>query len=430
MFAPGGNTGLSSTTNYRVVLPFYIYAAFAFLIATLILVFHTGDIARHYFHPYTLAVTHILALGWGTMIILGAAHQLVPVFIEGRLYSNTLAYASFIFAALGIPLLAYGFYTFNLGETARTGGELIICAIICFLVNITISLIKSKSENVHAVYVFTSILWLLITASVGLILLYNFQYNFLPDNSIDYLSLHAHMGIAGWFLLLVIGVSSRLIPMFLISKYSNTRLLWWIFICINAALLSFILIFLYVSEKSFYILPLLLISAGILLYAKYCYNAYKVRIRKKVDEQMRISLLAILMMALPILFLVVIVVLLLLAKSENISLVIAYGFVLFFGWITAIILGMTFKTLPFIVWNKVYHHIAGKRKTPSPKDLFSDVIFKWMAISFIAGFLLFVIALLLYISFLLKLATVLLLITSFLYTWNVLKLITHKPAKI
>jgi hypothetical protein len=38
-------------------------------------------------------------LGWGTMMILGASHQLVPVMIEGKLYSNTLAYLSFAFAA-------------------------------------------------------------------------------------------------------------------------------------------------------------------------------------------------------------------------------------------------------------------------------------------------------------------------------------------
>jgi hypothetical protein len=63
---------------------------------------------------------------------------------------------------------------------------------------------------------------------------------------------------------------------------------------------------------------------------------------------------------------------------------IAYGFIIFFGWITAIILGMTFKTLPFIVWNKVYHQQAGKGKTPNPKDLFSATDFSngWRGIYF------------------------------------------------
>src|SRR5690242_20063 len=146
----GSNNGISTTTSYKVVLPFYVYAALAFLIATVFLVLNTGDIIKHYFHPYTLAITHMMTLGWGTMIILGASHQLVPVFIEGRLFSNKLAYASFILAAIGIPLLVYGFYSFNMGWPARWGGELVIAAIISYLINIMMSMVKSKTESVHA----------------------------------------------------------------------------------------------------------------------------------------------------------------------------------------------------------------------------------------------------------------------------------------
>lgn len=424
----GSNNGISTTTSYKVVLPFYVYAALAFLIATVFLVLNTGDIIKHYFHPYTLAITHMMTLGWGTMIILGASHQLVPVFIEGRLFSNKLAYASFILAAIGIPLLVYGFYSFNMGWPARWGGELVIAAIISYLINIMMSMVKSKTESVHAVFVFTAVLWLLITASVGLLLIYNFQYHFLPDDSIDYLPVHAHLGIAGWFLLLIIGVGSRLIPMFLISKYNNVKLLWWVYGFINGGLVVFIFIFLHKSNRQFYLAPLLLIALGIFLFGRFCYRAYKERIRKKVDEPVKMSLLSVVMMILPIVFIFFIILLLMLTASENIRLIIAYGFVLFFGWITAIILGMTFKTLPFIVWNKVYHHLAGKQKTPNPKDLFNASVFKWMSLSFIAGFTLFVCAVLLKISFMLKPAAALLLITAFLYNWNLLKLVFHKPA--
>ena len=110
MFASSGNTQSVKTTTWKVVLPFYLYASVAFLAATVILLCSANDISSHYFHPHSLAVTHIMALGWGTMIILGASHQLVPVLIEGRLYSNKLALASFILAGIGIPLLSYGFY--------------------------------------------------------------------------------------------------------------------------------------------------------------------------------------------------------------------------------------------------------------------------------------------------------------------------------
>ncbi len=109
-----GNTGLTSTTSYKIVLPFYIYAAIGFLVACILLVFSINGFTSNYFQPHTLAITHTMALGWGTMIILGASHQLVPVMIENKLYSNTLAWCSFIFAATGIPLLIYCYLSFML----------------------------------------------------------------------------------------------------------------------------------------------------------------------------------------------------------------------------------------------------------------------------------------------------------------------------
>lgn len=97
-------------TTHKIVLPFYIYASIAFLASTVLLVFSSSAFSQHYFHPPILAITHAMALGWGTMIILGASHQLVPVLIEAKLFSNGLAYLSFILASLGIPLLVYAFY--------------------------------------------------------------------------------------------------------------------------------------------------------------------------------------------------------------------------------------------------------------------------------------------------------------------------------
>lgn len=250
MFSTTGNTEATKTTSWKVVLPFYGYAAIAFLIATILLLFSASDITSHYFLPHTLAIIHIMALGWGTMMILGASHQLVPVLIEGKLYSNKLAYASFTFAAIGIPLLVNGFYVFNMGLHTQCGGILIILSVIAYLINLAASMVKSKQENVHAFFIFTAALWLLATAIVGLLLLYNFTEPLLPKGSLNYLPVHAHIGIVGWFLLLVMGVGSRLIPMFLISKYNNTRQLWWIYGLINGGLcLSFISFYIPIANR-------------------------------------------------------------------------------------------------------------------------------------------------------------------------------------
>lgn len=429
MFPGTTNTGLAKSTSYKVVLPFYLYAGISFLAATLLLMFSTPAFLRLYFHPHTLAITHVMALGWGTMMILGASHQLVPVLIEGKLYSNALAYLSFVFAGVGIPLLVIGFYKFDFGCPAQSGAILVNVAILFYLINTGLSMAKSKHENVHAVFVFTATLWLIITTIVGLFLIYNFTYNILSSDSLSYLPLHAHLGIVGWFLLLVIGVGSRLIPLFLISKYNNNKLLWWIYALINFALISFIIFFLYFKFTWLYFLPLVAIAVAVFMFGYYCYHAYYERIRRKVDYQVRISLLSVLMMLLPLFFLLIIILWLLISAS-NYSVILTYGFCIFFGWITAIIFGMTFKTLPFIVWNKVYHDKAGLGKTPNPKELFSDKIFVGMVIFYLTGFVLFATGILISSLIVLKIASILLLITAILYNGNVWKASTHKQKKL
>src|ERR1035437_4713575 len=107
IFKAGSNS--QTTTSYKVVLPFYGYAAISFVVLCLLLFFSAGSFSGHYFQPDILALTHIATLGWGTMIILGAGHQLIPVLIESKLYSNMLAYLTFIFVGSGIPLLVYAF---------------------------------------------------------------------------------------------------------------------------------------------------------------------------------------------------------------------------------------------------------------------------------------------------------------------------------
>jgi hypothetical protein len=367
-----------------------------------------------------------MALGWGTMIILGASHQLVPVIVEGKLYSNVLAHISFILAAVGIPLLAYSFYIFNMGELAKCGGVLVLLSIFAYIINLTVSVLKGKSENVHAIFVLTAAGWLLFTASLGLTLVYNFTSPLLSQDSVHYLPLHAHAGIIGWFLLLVIGVASRLIPMFLISKYNNVKLLWRIYFLINAALILYIILFYFSGNASFTLLPALMLLAAIVLFIFFCYKATQQRLRKQIDEPVKTSLLSVIIMIVPVLLLAVIILLLSFISKQNIQLVLSYGFLIFFGWLTAMILGMTFKTLPFIVWNKIYHHTSSAGKTPNPKDLFAHEYFKMMIYSYLAGLVFFIAGIFSSLIILLKCGAVLLIITAFLYNLNVIKIVLHK----
>lgn len=428
MLQSTSNQGVQQTTTYKVVLPFYVYASVSFLIGCAMLLLHTDIFSQHHFHPHTLALTHIMALGWGTMMILGASHQLLPVLIEGKLYSDVLAYLTFIFTAIGIPFLIAGFYVFDVGWTLQLGAVMVNLGILFYVINVFRSTRNSIKANIHTWFMVTASIWLFSATFFGMLLVFNFTLSLLPENSLAYLSIHAHMGIVGWFLMLVMGVGSRLIPMFLISKYVNDKILWVIYFLVNISLINLIVIKLIGLSSGFYHIPILTAFLSIVMFGNYCRNAHKVRIRKSLDEQMKVSLISVVQMVVP---LVVLIIAILLLPFENFSDIgLLYGFCVFFGWITAIILGMTFKTLPFIVWNKAYQKSGFKGKLPAPKDLFSEKVFNRMTIFYIAGFSLLVIGIILSYQILIKSGAVAMLIAAILYVYNTTQILLHKPQKL
>ena len=103
-----------------------------------------------------------------------------------------------------------------------------------------------------------------------------------------------------------------------------------------------------------------------------------------------------------------------------------YGELLFMGWITALILGQTFKTLPFIVWVKHYDQLTGKFKTPMPADLFANSLLKAQTVTFLIFCVTFMPGCYLMNPLLLYLGISALITTTMLYLSNILIVLFHK----
>ena len=210
---------------YKIVSTHYLIAGLFFLVLAGMFLFSLEALSGHYFQPKILAMTHTAALGWGSMIIFGALYQLLPVILETKLYSIKLAWASITFFVPGIILLVYCFWIFDPGRYMQIAGVLVFIAIILFNLNVFFTVMHKKQESIFQEFIITASLWLTLTALLGLLMVFNFQYSFLQKDHLHFLRLHAHMGIAGWFLMLIIGVSAKLLPMFLISGYEKKHLL-------------------------------------------------------------------------------------------------------------------------------------------------------------------------------------------------------------
>src|SRR5690606_1616729 len=103
-------------------------------------------------------------------------------------------------------------------------------------------------------------------------------------------------------------------------------------------------------------IPIILGLIAILLFGRHCQKAYKARIRRSIDQQVKTSLISVVQMLLP--FVALILALTFLPQGQFPRIALIYGFCIFFGCITSIIFGKTLTTMPFIIWNKVCRNKA------------------------------------------------------------------------
>lgn len=402
------------------ILPFYATGAVAFVILCVVMLLTPQSFTQHYFTPHMLTIVHIAALGWGTMIIFGAAHQLLPVICEQDLYSEKMASLVWYTLATGIILLTSTFWNLSVGWLMITGGSLIVFSVILYVINVWKTSRICKKYSVQKLFITSSALWLLFTVTVGLLLAINLAFPFFDVSHLEILKLHAHAGIAGWFLQLITGVSTKLVPMFLLGKSDKNHLLLNAFIFQNAGLILFLTdgYFIEITTRSLVYAGLVLI--GIIFWLMYLRDAYKNRLRKRVELLMKHSFLSFLSLVISVLLIPVVY------FSNGYRWTMLYGNLLFMGWITNIILGKTFKTLPFIIWNGHYKHLSGKVKVPLPKHLYSEKLTVWQFRTFIAAFLVFALGLVTQELLIIKAGLVLWLAVALIYCTNVFKLLLHK----
>ncbi len=411
---------------YKIVVTHYIVAAFCFLILSVMMLFSVKAFTGHYFHPQLLAITHMAALGWGTMIILGASYQLIPVVLETDLYSEKLAWLSFGLFLPGLLALVYSFWVFVPGIHMQCGAVLLLLAVILFTVNVYLTAKKKKQQTIQEDFIFSACLCLCFTVALGTALVFNFTVPIFPQDQLHFLKLHAHLGLIGWFLLMLIGVSSKLVPMFLVSSYQKTGLLTASYYLIVIPLLFF-LVDSYLFGLSFRTYLIFTLGAiGISCYFMFILKCLRSRLRKHIDLPMLNSFLSFILLKIAILTVPFIIYFHLKNNPVTIRFSMVYGEFMLMGWITALILGQTFKTLPFIVWVKHYEHLTGKFKTPMPADLFADNLLKAQTISFIIFCVTFMPGCYFMAIPLIYIGIAALMVTAMLYLSNVFIVLFHK----
>lgn len=418
------NLDIGKAPKNAAVLPFYGTAAFFFVLLTVTLFCSADKLTGSFFNFHLLSIVHMAVLGWGTMLIFGAGYQLLPVICEKDLFSEKLAFYSYLFLTAGIILLSGAFWRaakVSFPLFGLIGGFFIFIAAILFFINVAKTTRICKNYSVQKSFVLSAAFWLLSTTFVGLLLATNLRYPFFSKNHLEILKLHAHAGLAGWFLQLIIGISSKLVPMFLLGRSSKTRLLKITHFLVNAGLISLLVDGYFFGIHDRALVYFGLVCAGIIFWLLYLRDVYRNRIKRPLDPTMQFTGLSFIHL---VFALGCIPLLILLADSARWSMI--YGVLAILGWITAIALGMTFKTLPFIVWNGHYKKLNGKGKIPMPRHLYKEKLLRYQWLLYIAAIYLLLIGLLLGQLLLIQAALALWILTGLAYSINVLIILMHK----
>jgi hypothetical protein len=201
---------------------------------------------------------------------------------------------------------------------------------------------------------------------VGLKALAGFMGRF---DAISTMHAHAHLGGVGFFLMLIVGVSYKLVPMFTLSEVQSERRACWSLRLLNVGLAgAFFTILLRSPLKPVFALVLI---AGLAVYGWEMRAILRARKRRVLDWGLKYFLTAISLLGLQAILAVVLVwpelpLTAVTGQLENL-----YGFLALIGIVTFAILGMLYKIIPFLVWYARYSRDIGRQKVPALADLYS-----------------------------------------------------------
>ncbi|MCF6283104.1 MAG: hypothetical protein L3J28_13040 [Candidatus Polarisedimenticolaceae bacterium] len=211
-----GQASLSLDQAPPISVPFrfFLTAPLFLFCAGLLLLVYGSDALVSRWSPITLALTHLITLGFLTSVMCGAVMQILPVLagsaVPASLWVSRIVHL--LLTAGVISLVSAFLFSFS-----PWMGLAMFClggALFVFVVSVAIALWRVKIPNETVIGMSVAIASLAITAVLGLFLAASFIW------PIGYGYIHtltdSHMGwgIMGWVGLLVMGVAYQVVPMF------------------------------------------------------------------------------------------------------------------------------------------------------------------------------------------------------------------------
>ncbi len=339
------NQGLSLNQAPPISVPFRFFLTaplFGILIGIMFFLYPI-DIVSNRFSPVTIGIVHLFTLGMLAMIVFGAMQQMMPV-LSGALVPKPRVFAFIVHTGLTLGTLFFsGSFIFDLPYLLEAGVSLLALSFLVFFL-FTIKLlykVKFLTSTVNTMKLFSIMGFL--TAIFGLIIAFNHIGSNIPENHYFFVNTHIVLGVFGFAVLLIMGISFQVIPMFYVAKDFPKFVQNKIPLFIAALIASFSLFFFF--ELDVYILKLVL-AIFLMIFSFYALNSLNNRRRPVFDVTLwywKLSLYFFIFTMLNWLFV-----------PQDSPFLISIMFA--FGFLYSLLQGMVYKIIPFLAW----FHLSSK----------------------------------------------------------------------
>jgi hypothetical protein len=322
--------------------------------------------AGMYASPHVAGVTHLFTLGWLSTTIFGALCQLLPAAFGAPLGWPRLGVAAFWSFATGAGVFACGVAT---GVTAvhHFGIALVATGISLALMNIVSALHRAKTRDVTWAAIALAAGFLTTTFAIGVVLLHNLHTGMLGAARVRVLATHLHVAIVGWALIMMVGISHRLLPMVLTAP--GVRAVWskWAV----AALACGVVVLGVGISASMTVMAwagAMLLEAGIACFIWQTLAFYRARMRRRVDVGVRFVLVAQAYLALAgglgasVMWL----------GAGATRLATTYVLVGLLGGVVLFVIGFFYKIVPMLAWTLRYR--GSTEGAPPVSDTYSTFV--------------------------------------------------------
>lgn len=309
-----------------------------------------------------IALTHLFTLGWLTTSIMGALYQFLPVALGQAIASERVAHVTFGLHVAGVVLMTTGIGLHH-ASILSAGLVLLALGITGFLGNLLVTLRRATRRELTWWALSGAVFALAIALLFGVMLGIHRFTGILGTVHDLALRVHLHTGLFGWVLLVIVGVSHRLLPMFLLSHGADERFGWWAVGLLSAGTILLAL-FHHVPIVGRE-LPLFLFMSGLLAWVMQARIFFRRRHRPQLDAGLRLSAIAIVLLALTPLALMR----LLLPGATASSRVLYIGLAVL--GCTLFVAAHYYKIVPFLIWNRYFGPLAGTRPLPRVADLYT-----------------------------------------------------------